>query len=173
MHVPAFRKDDPDKLKRYNQLIDSYFQQNNNFGKYSFKGMYQKMMQNISKQFFHIIAYYFSKYSEAEFHRRMKQMYVLNIKSRDGKEPDRQVVLKGFDWIGDWKKFHKTKFIFFIKSVKGSKDWFVFNEEQIFAIIMQLLDTKGWKITDEEKENIQKTVRRLYNILYLDWDSID
>ena len=167
------KKDDPEKLKRYNELIESYFQKNNNFGRYSFKGMYQKMMQNITKQFFHIIAYYFGKYSEEEFHRRMKGSYVLTIKSRDGIEADRKVVLPGFDWIGDWRKFHKYKFMFFIKSVKEAKDWFVFNEEQIYNIIMQLLETKGWQVTEIEKENIKKTVRRLYNILYLGWDSKD
>lgn len=176
MHVPYphIHKDDPDKVKKYNDLIHSYFQNNNNFGRFSFKGMYQKMMQNISKQFFQIIVYYFGKYSEAEFHRRMKHSYVLNIKSRDGKEPARQVVLKGFDWIGDWRKFHKYKFMFFIKTVKDAKkEWFVFDEDQIYNIILQLLDTKGWIISEEEKENIKITVRRLYNILYLDWDSID
>ena len=173
MHVPS-HKDDPEKLKRYHSLIDSYFQKNNNFGKYSFKGMYQKMMANISKMFFNILVYYFAKYSEAEFHRRMNSSYVLRIKSRDGKEPDRKVVLKGFDWVGDFKKFHKVKFMFFIKAVKDAKkEWFVFDEESIYNIILQLLDTKGWVLTDEEKENIKITVKRLYNILYLDWDSID
>jgi hypothetical protein len=166
-------KDDPEKIKAYRDLINEYFQQHNNYGKYSFKSIFKKQIQGIVSQFFNILVYYFDKYSEREFHKRMDNCYILLIKSRDGKEPDRQVTLEGFDYLGDWAKFHKYKYAYFIKSVRALKDWFIFDEEKIYEILMRILETKGWKITDKEKQSIKYTVRRLYNVLYLGYDSID
>lgn len=161
------------KVEKYHSLIKSYFKENNNFGKYSFKSMFRKQIESIANQFFNIIVYYFDRYSEKMFHDRMNNQYILTIKSRDGIEPSRKVTLEGFDFIGDWKKFHKYKYAFFIKSVQAQKGIFIFDEDKIYEILMGLLETKGWTITEREKKSIKQTVRRLYNVLYLGWDSID
>jgi hypothetical protein len=167
------KKDDPEKIKKYHALINSYFQENNHFGKWSFKSIFRKQIQLIVQQFFNIIVYYFDRYTEKMFHDRMKGQYILTIKSRDGKEPARKVTLEGFDFLGDWKRFHRYKYAFFIQSVNKAKDWFTFDEDKIFEILIQLLETKGWTIDEREKLSIKQTVRRLYNILYTNYDTID
>jgi hypothetical protein len=162
------QKDDPKKIENYKSLINEYFQENNNYGKYSFKGMFKKQIHGIVDQFFNILVYYFGKYSEKEFHRRMDNRYILI----DGKT-GRHIECTGFDFIKDWKDFHKYKYAFFIKSVQAQKKWYVFSEDKIYDTIIKLFAEKGWNITDQEKLGIQQIVKRLFNILYLGYDGLD
>jgi hypothetical protein len=157
--------------KPIKSLVKSYFQENNNYGKLSFKGMFKKSIESISNQFFNILAYYFDTYSEEYFHRRMNNQYILVVKSRDGIEPSRQVTLQGFDFIHDWRVHHRAKFAVFIKLARANKTWYTFNEEKIYEVLMKIMTEKGWVLSEKEKQSIKVTVRRLYNILYLSWDS--
>lgn len=161
-------KDTPDKIEKYRDHINQYFEQNNNYGKYSFKKIFQKQMNYIVEQFFQILVYYFDKYSEKQFHERMNNRYYI----KDG-NTGRIIQCVGFDYIGDWKKFHKHKFAFFIKSVQINKSYYVFSEEKILETILKLFHTKGWTVSDNEMLGIRQTVKRLYNILYLKYDGLD
>jgi hypothetical protein len=161
----------PPEKKEIKNIVKSYFNDNNNYGKFSFKGMFKKNIESISNQFFNILAYYFDKYDAVYFHNRMKGQYVLTVKSRDGIEPTKQVTLLGFDFVGDWKKFHRAKFAVFIKLARANKAWYVFDEQKIFDTLMRIMQEKGWSLDEREKTSVRQTVRRLYNILYLNWDS--
>ena len=162
---------DVQQEKPIKSIVKSYFVENNNYGKSSFKTMFRKSIEGISSQFFNILAYYFDTYSEDYFHRRMDSRYTMTVKSRDGKEPPRVVTLDGFNYIGDWSTHHRAKFAVFIKLARANKNWYTFNEDKIYETLMKIMSEKGWTLTEREKQSIKVTVRRLYNILYLNWDS--
>lgn len=162
-----------DKKQQYKGLIKGYFEGNNNYGDHSFKGMFRRSIESISQQFFNILSHYFDTYDESYFHKRMNGSYTIVIKSRDGKEPSRTVTLPGFNFLQDWKDHHRTKFAFFVHTARVQKTWFIFDEQKIFDTIVKLMETKGWVLSEREKESIKYTVRRLYNVLYLNWDSVE
>lgn len=161
-------KDNPEKIQKYRNHINQYFAENNNYGKYSFKSIFKKQMDYIVNQFFNILVYYFDKYSEKQFHDKMNNRYYI----KDG-STGRIIQCIGFDYIGDWKKYHKNTFAFFIKSVQLNKSYYIFSEEKILETIMKLFAEKGWVISDNEMLGIKQTVKRLFNILYLKYDGLD
>ena len=156
-----------DKKDQYKQLINSYFDNDPNYSKYSFKGMMSNTVSSIVEQFFHIVIYYFSKYSEQEFHKRMEGQYIIIDKKTGDK-----FLCDGFDFIGDWKKYHKTKFITSMTVMKANKHWFKFDENKMANIMIELLTTKGWSISTREEKSIRETIRRMHNIVYHSRDSL-
>ena len=60
-----------DKKAKYKALIDSYFNETGNPKDYSFKASLKRNIANIVKQLLEILIYYFAKYDEEYFHKRM------------------------------------------------------------------------------------------------------
>lgn len=166
-----FRTSDPNK-----ELIKSYFKNNNvqSAAQYDYKQMFRGLISHISSELFSVLTYYFNKYTEPQFHKRMKGQYLLIIKARTPDEKPRQVVLNGFDFIGDLRKNHRVEYGTFISAATANKKYFQFNESDIITTLIQILRNKGWHLTDLELQCIRDNIRRLHNILYLEgWDSID
>lgn len=155
------------KKEKYRQLIDSYFIDDTDYNKYSFKGMMQNTVSSIVDKFFETISYYFDRYDENYFHERMKNQYIITDKKTGEK-----FVCDGFDFIGDWKKYHKAKFITSMTVMKSNKHWFKFDENKMANIMIELLLTKGWSISEYEKKSIYQTIRRMRNIIYYSRDSL-
>ena len=161
---------DPNK-----ELIKSYFKNNNvqTNERYDFKSMFKGMIAHITAELFNILSYYFNKYTEAQFHQKMKSQYVLRIKARSPSERERTVILNGFDFVGDIKRNHRTEFGTFLVAAQQYKKYFQFNEQDIVTTLLQILRNKGWTLKDHELQCVKDNIRRLHNILYLDWDSIE
>lgn len=169
MNQPLFKilSNLDDKKRRYKELIDSYFEQTGPKD-YSFKASLKRNIAHIVKQLLEILVYYFDKYSEEEFHTRMNEHYVFLDKKTGIKHQ-----LWGFAYIDDFKRYHKYKFIFFIKAVQAQKFWFEFDEKRIYDITVALLEVKGWILLPHEYDCIRHNIRRLYNILYHSKDSLE
>lgn len=157
-----------DKKAKYKALIDSYFNETGNPKDYSFKASLKRNIANIVKQLLEILIYYFAKYDEEYFHKRMDEHYIV-VDKKTGNRWE----CHGFSYIDDFKRFHKLKFLFFIKTVQLNKSWFVFKEDKIVEITVALLEVKGWQLLPHEHECIKHNVRRLYNILYHKQDTLE
>ena len=66
-----------DKKAKYKALIDSYFNETGNPKDYSFKASLKRNIANIVKQLLEILIYYFAKYDEEYFHKRMDEHYIV------------------------------------------------------------------------------------------------
>ncbi len=158
-----------DKKAKYKALIDSYFSDVEVGNKdYSFKASLKRNIAGIVKQLLEILIYYFAKYDEEYFHKRMDEHYVVT-----DKKTDKQWQLHGFSYIDDFKRYHKLKFLFFITTVQVNKSWFVFKEDKIVEITVAMLEVKGWQLRPHEHECIKHNVKRLYNILYHKQDTLE
>lgn len=159
------------KKQKYKDLINSYFSIADTDvvknSKFSFKETMNKTMSAVVERFFEIIVFYFQKYPEAEFHRRMNNKYTLVDKATG-----ESFVLDGFDFVKDFKTYHKAKYLASMMAVRANKRWFVFDEEKIYKILIGLLEVKGWVLLPHEKASIRMTVRRFKNIIYHNRDSI-
>lgn len=151
----------------FNEDINNSAEAKSNNDKFSFKNMFQSTVQSLTSKFLSILTYYFDKYSEDEFHQKMNNRYAI----KDGKT-HQNVMLTGFDFIGDFKKFHAMEFRTFIFMFSRHKAVFNFNEERIMTTLVTLFQTKGWDVSPIEMQGIRTTVRRLHNILYNKYDGI-
>ena len=97
-----------DKKAKYKALIDSYFNETGNPKDYSFKASLKRNIANIVKQLLEILIYYFAKYDEEYFHKRMDEHYIV-VDKKTGNRWE----CHGFSYIDDFKRFHKLKFLFF------------------------------------------------------------
>lgn len=159
-----------DKEKEYHDLIKSYFSEyeNPSHSKFSFRHNFEGAMNKFIEQLFHIIVKYFGRYSEEEFHSRMNQEYTF----KDVKT-NKVYKLRGFDFVADWKKFHKPAFITATVTVQANRWWLKFDEDRIRNIIIKLLETKGWKLEDHEYKCININVRRLHNMFFKLKDTVE
>ena len=156
---------------RYKQVIESYFQSDDpKSSRYSFKNSLIRNLSKIIETFFEVVLYYFDKYSEEEFHRKMLE------EDRKRKLVDKQTgqefILRGFQFIDDFKKNHRMKFAASITVVKSQKHLFKYDEEKLYNISTKLLELKGWNVNDMEKETLRQTIRRLKNIIYHNRDTL-
>jgi len=169
MSLRDIRKVD-DKEREYHELIKSYFAdyEKPTHSKFSFKASFQGAMNKFIEQLFHIIVNYFGKYSEQEFHDRMNQSYTF-----EDKVSKKTYKLKGFDFVADWRQFHKPAFITATVTVQSNKWWLKFDEAKIYDIITKLLEAKGWKIEEHEYKCININVRRLHNMFFKLKDTVE
>ncbi|HEX5520024.1 MAG TPA: hypothetical protein VFX18_06250 [Candidatus Nitrosocosmicus sp.] len=155
------------KKQRYKDLIDSYFVEDPTLSKYSFKNIMSNTISSVVQRFFSIIVYYFDKYDQNYFHERMNNKYIL-IDKKTGERFE----CVGFDFVGDFRKFHKNKFITSLMAIRMNKTWFKFDEKKMAKIMIGLLQAKGWDIYEHEKECINQTIRRMKNIIYHSRDTL-
>lgn len=153
-----------DKLKN---TIHSYFEESPTKDDYSYKATFKSTVDYLTTKFMDVLVHYFNNYSEEMFHQRMNNSYILI----DGRTKQHHK-LTGFDFVGDFKKYHKIKFLGFVFLFNKSKNVFGFNEERILRTLLELFRTKGWQLRPGELEGIRSTVKRLYNILYNKYDGL-
>lgn len=165
------------KQSEYKRLISSYFEDGKNMGepqhgysRYSFKEAFRKSISGIIEKFFEVLIFYFDKYSEQEFHDRM----LLEDQKRLLVDPQtkEKYVLRGFQFVDDFKKHHKLRFAGILWILRRDKELFRFNEDKLFEICTKLLEVKGWKINQMEQESIRQTIRRMRNLIYINTDTL-
>lgn len=156
------------KEDEYHDLIKSYFSDYKEPADHSFKSKFRTTMNSFIEQLFHIIVKYFNDYSEEEFHRRMLQTYTFK-----DTVSGTTYTFKGFDFLYDWKKYHKPKLLTAAMTIRMNKWWLTFEEEKIYNIIIKLLQTKGWKLLPHEDACIKINVRRIHNFLFKTKDTIE
>lgn len=169
--------DNTNKQSKYKYLIQSYFddrdtarQPQHGFSRYSFKEAFRKSVSSLVEKFFEVIVFYFDKYSEQEFHDRM----YLEDQKRLLVDPQTQekFVLRGFQFVDDFKKHHKLRFAGILWILRRDKELFKFHEEKMYNICIGLLEVKGWNINDMEKESLRQTIRRMKNLIYFEIDTV-
>lgn len=162
---------------QYKALIQSYFddkdnvkQQKHGFNRYSFKEAFAKSVSGIVEKFFEAIVFYFDKYTEQEFHDRM----LLEDQKRLLVDPqtNEKYVLRGFQFVDDFKKHHKLRFTGILWIARQNKDIFKFDEDKLYKICVGLLEIKGWIINDMERDSLRQTVRRFNALIYHNIDTL-
>ena len=102
------------------------------------------------------VAELFARYTEEDFHQKMRNMYLHNGK-----------MYTGFNFIADWKRFHKYWWKVFVGTARVNRKFLRFNEESLLYKITTMFYMKGWTLYDYEIEGLRQTVHRIYNIMYL------
>lgn len=162
---------------QYKTLIQSYFddkdnikQQEHGYSRYSFREAFRKSVSSIVEKFFEAIVFYFDKYTEQEFHDRM----LLEDQKRLLVDPvtGEKFVLRGFQFVDDFKKHHKLRFAGILFIARRNKDIFKFNEDKLYRICVGLLELKGWVINDMERESLHQTIRRFNALIYHNCDTL-
>lgn len=98
----------------------------------------------------------FGRYTEDDFHTKMRNMYMHNGR-----------MYTGFNFIADWKKNHKPYWKMSIGAARASKRLIKFNQDSMLHKITTVMYMNGWTLNDYEIEGLKQTVQRIYNIMYL------
>jgi len=133
--------------------------------KYSFTVMHNKIVSSVMNQIISWIIACFNKYSEKDFHEKMRKGYTFQDGLTGAIYP-----MYGFDFIEDWKANHKNTFDIIIPTMRKFK--VQINKEELHGLTLQALRKQGWMITEQETKALKVTITRLCNILYKDVDSI-
>ena len=96
----------------------------------------------------------FQKYPPAEFHRRMHGKYEF-----DG------YIYDGFDYIQDWKDYHKKIFIAF-KVAKRMKRYIDLDGTKLYDTITSLLTERGYGLLPHERQCIRHTIAKVMRLIY-------
>jgi hypothetical protein len=98
----------------------------------------------------------FDRYTEQDFHQKMRNMYLHNGK-----------MYTGFNFIADWKKNHRYYWRMFVGAARVNRKFLKFNHDSLLHKITYIMYMKGWTLYDYEIEGLRQTVGRIYNIMYL------
>lgn len=133
--------------------------------KYSFQSIQNKFVSAIMTQIVSWILSCFNKYSEKQFHDKMKGEF----NYRDG-FTGAVYPMRGFDFIDDWHKNHKSTFDKIIPVMQKLKT--PINKTELHGLTLATIRKNGWHIEPHESECFRYTINRLYNILYYKVDSL-
>lgn len=133
---------------------------------HSFRAMQGKIISGLAGFLTNWLASCFTKYEEAEFHRKMATSY--KIKDTQG----RIFEIPGFNFIQDWKDNHGTRWKTFIFNARLHKNHLNLDEKGIMSVVDNIVRQKGWKLTENERKGIYYTANRLKNIIYKKVDTI-
>ena len=97
----------------------------------------------------------FMKYSEPEFHVRMKESYEYQ-----------GVKYVGFDFVTDMKTNHKKQWYIFRKLAPKCKDILIFNDVLFMDKILRLFALKGWKLQDHEIICMHRMIKSIREMIY-------
>lgn len=97
----------------------------------------------------------FVRYSPEQFHKIMSENYY-NFD---------EMTFRGFDFIGDWKKYHKKIFVAF-KIAKRMSKYLEFDVDKIYKMIIDMLDEKGYNVKENEKMCIYHTLVKVYRMIF-------
>lgn len=98
----------------------------------------------------------FGRYTQEDFHQKMNNMYMHNGR-----------MFIGFNFIADWKKYHKYYWKLFVGTARVNRKFLKFDQESLLHKITTIFYLKGWILHDYEIEGLRQTVHRIYNIMYL------
>lgn len=117
----------------------------------------------------------FQKYPPNEFHKRMAwrvgQDGRLEINPKTGKYIQATyefdgMIYPGFDYIGDWQKYHRKIFIAF-KMARRMKKYLNLDGTKLYNTIVGLLNDKGYYLKNHEMMCIKHTIAKVMRLIYL------
>jgi hypothetical protein len=122
------------------------------YEKYSFKN---SMKQTITRMFYNLVIPHLlkciEKYGEEGFHKIMyTSSYIHN-----------NIEYTGFDFITDWQKNHRKKWIMASALAKANREVIDLNRDLWVQKIIGFLEIKGWKIYPSEVQCITHTIESL------------
>jgi hypothetical protein len=133
--------------------------------KYSFHAIHNQILSSIMGVIISWVTSCFKKYTEKQFHDKMSQKYIY-VDGRTGMRYE----LTGFDFISDWKRYHKYTFDKIIPTIKRLN--LKLDKNELHRLVIEALTKHGWTVTETEKQSLKHTVSRLINILYYNVDTI-
>ena len=91
------------------------------------------------------IDYCFNKYSEDEFHKRMKA---------------------GFNFVQDMKENHIDRYTYIMKAVRRVRNRIKLDEEKLLVVVVHECNKRGWTITEWEKGRFREDIAMLIQEIY-------
>jgi hypothetical protein len=101
------------------------------------------------------MTYILQKYSEQDFHRVMRQIYTDEYGQN----------IRGFDFIGDWKKNHIIAFTIALAVGRQFRRELDFNVDTISSLMVDIMRSWGWNIEFHERLSIRHDLVRIKRLL--------
>lgn len=101
------------------------------------------------------MTYILKKYSERDFHRLMKQVYT----------DEYGTTIRGFDFIGDWKKNHIIAFTIALTIGRQFRHQLNFDVDVIANLMVDIMKSWGWSIDFGERMSLRHDLIRIKRLL--------
>lgn len=101
------------------------------------------------------MTYILKKYSERDFHRLMRQVYV----------DERGQRIMGFDFIGDWKKHHSLAFTIALAIGRNFRNQLNYDVDVMANLMVDIMKSWGWNVQSHEKMSLRHDLVRIKRIL--------
>lgn len=101
------------------------------------------------------MTYILKKYSERDFHRLMRQVYI----------DERGQKIMGFDFIGDWRKHHALAFTIALTIGRNFRNQLDYNVDVMANLMVDVMRSWGWNVQPHEKASLRHDLIRIKRIL--------